>query len=147
MESDSTRIGWTPRQNRLHAYAESGHGIMEQWGLVHSVDSNLRFVVSVGREGNFAQACTWSHLQSCTWRPQALSSIYFIKSLAKFAWTCLEPSSAPQPRTAQFYLYLKPPYQRTLAETAQTDNNVGAFVIRIGFWGPLYYTYNKKPPK
>ena len=23
---------------------------------------------------------------------------------------------------------------------------VGALIIRIGFWGPLYYTYNKEPP-
>ena len=25
--------------------------------------------------------------------------------------------------------------------------NIGALIIRIGFWGPLYYSYNKKPPK
>ena len=25
--------------------------------------------------------------------------------------------------------------------------NVGASIIRIGFWGPLYYNYNKEPPK
>ena len=26
--------------------------------------------------------------------------------------------------------------------------NIGALVIRIGFWGPLYYSYNnKEPPK
>ena len=24
---------------------------------------------------------------------------------------------------------------------------LGAFIIRIGFWSPLYYTYNKEPPK
>ena len=24
--------------------------------------------------------------------------------------------------------------------------NMGAFLIRIGFWGPLYYSYNKEPP-
>ena len=23
----------------------------------------------------------------------------------------------------------------------------GALIIRMGFWGPLYYTYNKEPPK
>ena len=23
----------------------------------------------------------------------------------------------------------------------------GALIIRIGFWGPLYYKYNKDPPK
>ena len=25
--------------------------------------------------------------------------------------------------------------------------NIGAFKIRIGFWGPLYYNYKKEPPK
>ena len=25
--------------------------------------------------------------------------------------------------------------------------NVGASIIRIGFWGSLYYTRNKEPPK
>ena len=25
--------------------------------------------------------------------------------------------------------------------------NIGALIIRIGFWGPLYYIYNKEPPK
>ena len=23
---------------------------------------------------------------------------------------------------------------------------IGALIIRIGFWGPLYYDYNKEPP-
>ena len=25
--------------------------------------------------------------------------------------------------------------------------NMGALIIRIGFWGPLYYNCNKEPPK
>ena len=25
--------------------------------------------------------------------------------------------------------------------------NIGALIIRIGLWGPLYYNYNKEPPK
>ena len=25
--------------------------------------------------------------------------------------------------------------------------NTGALIIRIGFWGPLYYNYTKEPPK
>ena len=25
--------------------------------------------------------------------------------------------------------------------------NIGALIIRIGFWGPLYYNCNKEPPK
>ena len=24
---------------------------------------------------------------------------------------------------------------------------IGALIIRIGFWGPLYYNYDKEPPK
>ena len=26
-------------------------------------------------------------------------------------------------------------------------DNIGAFIIRIGFWGPFYYNYHKEPPK
>ena len=25
--------------------------------------------------------------------------------------------------------------------------DIGALIIKIGFWGPLYYIYNKEPPK
>ena len=25
--------------------------------------------------------------------------------------------------------------------------NIGALIIRIGFWGPIYYSYKKEPPK
>ena len=27
------------------------------------------------------------------------------------------------------------------------DDNVEAVIIRIGFWGPLYYNYKKETPK
>ena len=27
-----------------------------------------------------------------------------------------------------------------------TNPNIGDLVVRLGFWGPLYYTYNKDPP-
>ena len=27
------------------------------------------------------------------------------------------------------------------------DPTIGALIIRIRFWGPLYYDYNKEPPK
>ena len=30
---------------------------------------------------------------------------------------------------------------------AASNNHVGALIIRIRFWGPLYYNYNKEPPK
>ena len=26
-------------------------------------------------------------------------------------------------------------------------NNIGALIIRMGFWGPLYYNYNREPPQ
>ena len=26
-------------------------------------------------------------------------------------------------------------------------DNIGALIIRIGFWGPLHYSYDKEPPK
>ena len=26
-------------------------------------------------------------------------------------------------------------------------SDVGALIIRIGFWGPLYYNYDKEPPE
>ena len=27
------------------------------------------------------------------------------------------------------------------------DLNIGSFIIRIGFWGILYYNYDKEPPQ
>ena len=42
---------------------------------------------------------------------------------------------------------------RRLAKVASWDSgrhnvgNLGAFMIRLGFWGPLYHFYNKEPPK
>ena len=33
-----------------------------------------------------------------------------------------------------------------LKERSPPDK-IGALLIRIGFWGPLYYNYNKEPPK
>ena len=30
---------------------------------------------------------------------------------------------------------------------AAERTNIGALIIRIGFWGPLYYSYIKEPPK
>ena len=26
-------------------------------------------------------------------------------------------------------------------------SNIGALIIRIRFWGPVYHNYNKEPPK
>ena len=26
-------------------------------------------------------------------------------------------------------------------------DTIGALIVRIGFWGPSYYKYNKEPPK
>ena len=28
-----------------------------------------------------------------------------------------------------------------------TKDTIGALIIRIGFWGPLYHKYNKELPK
>ena len=33
-----------------------------------------------------------------------------------------------------------------LRRTADRSSDVGALIIRIGFWGPLYYNCNKEPP-
>ena len=30
---------------------------------------------------------------------------------------------------------------------AHTGSNIGALIIRIGFWGPVYYNHNKEPHK
>ena len=29
----------------------------------------------------------------------------------------------------------------------QGDSNIGAVIVRVGFEGPLYHTYNQEPPK
>ena len=30
---------------------------------------------------------------------------------------------------------------------SRAQTNKAALIIRIGFWGPLYYNYNEEPPK
>ena len=35
----------------------------------------------------------------------------------------------------------------TLTEFKFYIGALGALIIRIGFWGPLYYNYSKEPPK
>ena len=37
--------------------------------------------------------------------------------------------------------------RRRRSTTTMAVTNVGALMIRIGFWGPVYYNYNKEPPK
>ena len=37
--------------------------------------------------------------------------------------------------------------QRPPRLEACREANIGALIIRIGFGGPLYYKYNKEPPK
>ena len=32
-------------------------------------------------------------------------------------------------------------------KTAGVNIGMGTSIIRIGFWGPLNYTFNKEPPK
>ena len=34
-----------------------------------------------------------------------------------------------------------------LAYLGYIATNIGALIIRIGFWGPLYFHHNKEPPK
>ena len=34
-----------------------------------------------------------------------------------------------------------------VAKVLISKTNISALIIRIGLWGPLYYTYNKEPPK
>ena len=36
-------------------------------------------------------------------------------------------------------------YHTTLPKAG--DGNIGALIIGIGFWGPVYYSSNKEPPK
>ena len=39
------------------------------------------------------------------------------------------------------------PEPRQLSAQLPPSSNIGALIIRIGFWGPLYYIYNKEPPQ
>ena len=43
----------------------------------------------------------------------------------------------------------KPPANPNRLKTQWTGkaSNAGALIIRIGFWGPLYYSYNKESPR
>ena len=47
---------------------------------------------------------------------------------------------------AQMRLQLKTGRYHSSTSGARTvRDHVGALIIRIGFWGPLYYNYNKEP--
>ena len=37
--------------------------------------------------------------------------------------------------------------QNSVALMNGDGSTTGTLIFRIGFWGPLYYTYNKEPPK
>ena len=40
--------------------------------------------------------------------------------------------------------------RKQLSSIFDPNNNMGALIVRIGSWGPLYYSYysyNKEPPK
>ena len=55
-------------------------------------------------------------------------------------------TESPEPETDEPispFARLWNPSSSTLALLEYT--NVGAFIIRIGFWGPLYYKYDKEP--
>ena len=43
---------------------------------------------------------------------------------------------------------IKRPRPRNLGgrDTRAAETSVGALRIRIGFWGPLHYNYDKEPP-
>ena len=34
-----------------------------------------------------------------------------------------------------------------MREEGSLVDNIGALIIRIGFWGPVHYSYDKEPPK
>ena len=38
-------------------------------------------------------------------------------------------------------------FPRSHASLGYERATIGALIIRIGFWGSLYCTYNKEPPK
>ena len=48
-------------------------------------------------------------------------------------------------------LYLRVPAHGSHLQFKPTfpamTGNIGVLIIRIGFWGILYYSYNKEPPK
>ena len=44
------------------------------------------------------------------------------------------------------FVYVLPTGEQA-ASKPRHKPNIGALVIRTGFWAPLYYNYNKKPPK
>ena len=37
--------------------------------------------------------------------------------------------------------------EATTGQSMATTHNIGALIIRIGFWGPLYDEYYKEPTK
>ena len=64
---------------------------------------------------------------------KGLSRVHFLLHAPTF-----QPHPTPLPPSPN-------PYE--VLERRSQMSNIGALIIRIGFGGPLYYNYNKEPPK
>ena len=53
---------------------------------------------------------------------------------------------SPHPKSKSWKCWLQILRKRPTFSCESYDSNIGALIIRIGFWGPLYYIYNKEPP-
>ena len=55
------------------------------------------------------------------------------------------------PQTCKYLIHLVSELRSLLSLQQKLNNNqnrnIGALKIRIGLWGPLYYTYNNEPPQ
>ena len=63
-------------------------------------------------------------------------------------WTATEPSHrhAFKPGSPGAAKRGQGPSPGFVACAVAFSHNIGALIIRIGFWGPVYYSYNKEPP-
>ena len=63
-------------------------------------------------------------------------------------WTATEPSHrhAFKPGSPGAAKRGQGPGPGFVACAVAVSHNIGALIIRIGFWGPVYYSYNKEPP-
>ena len=51
------------------------------------------------------------------------------------------------PSTGPFPVYVRRAVLKANMANKLSELDMGAFIIRIGFWGPLYYNHSKEPPK
>ena len=77
--------------------------------------------------------------------PPPLSMVSFLGIPCKLKEPLCEPKSTFSPAVAPGGQTREPSVE--VQERPKRKGNIGALIIRIGFWGPVHYNYKKEPTR